>query len=385
MKKGTLEKLLERMEHFDSGELQNFLIHLARQRGLFREVFEVLREGLVLLDNKGSVIFCNAAAARMLRKDAKDIRRQDIALLLGHEEALDMVLSKDVAISHDVEIHYPEHRYLNIYIAPVSSSMLAHVILIRDVSNEHADQEILLETEQLNTLTLLAAGVAHEIGNPLNSIGLHLQLLRRKIKALCDAPGNQAEGLEQLVDTALTETGRLDTILKQFLQAMRPSRPEREPMRLDPLITEILEVLRPELESRHISVDLRLTPDPPLLSLDPTQIKQALYNLIKNAYQALPAEGGSIVIATEHNAYEVGLAVSDSGSGIPPEVMGSIYEPFLTTKQSGTGLGLLIVRRIVKEHGGSMTIASRQHKGTTITMIFPRYDRPRPLLTEHPS
>lgn len=385
MKKGTLDKLLERMDRFDGGELQNFLVHLAKQRGLFREVFEVLQEGLILLDQNGELIFANAAVGKLLQKDAMDIKRSDIDHLLGHEEALEIILTKGAAISHDVEISYPEHRFLNLYIAPVSTDNTAYVILIRDVTNDHVDKEIMLETEQLNALTLLAAGVAHEIGNPLNSIGLHLQLLDRKVKALPASSDCNPDSLSQLIETALGETKRLDTILKQFLQAVRPSKPERDPLRLDPLIVEILEVLRPELESRNISVELNLTPNPPLIALDPTQIKQALYNLIKNAYQALPTEGGRIVIATEFNAYEVGLAVSDSGTGISPEVMGSIYEPFLTTKKSGTGLGLLIVRRIIKEHGGSMTIASQQGEGTTITLIFPRFDKPLHLLTEKES
>lgn len=383
MKKETLDKLLDRMDHFDSGELQNFLFRLAKQRGLFRQVFEVIREGIILLSNEGDIAFANKAAGKILQKDPNDINRGDIDLLLGHEGAVDIILKKGIAFSHDTEITYPEHQYLNLYIAPISNENTGHVILVRDVTAEHVDQEQLLETEQLNSLTLLAAGVAHEIGNPLNSIGLHLQILERKIRALPDSCSKQAAEMLPMISTSLGETRRLDSILKQFLQAIRPSRPEREPLRISPLIEEMLDVLRPELESRKIDVELHLDPHPPLLSLDSTQIRQVIYNLIKNAYQALPAEGGKIIIATESNAYESGLVISDSGNGISPEIMGSIYEPFLTTKQTGTGLGLLIVRRIVKEHGGRMTIASQPGKGTSVTLVFPRYDRPRPLLAEH--
>ena len=241
----------------------------------------------------------------------------------------------------------------------------------------NGDHALHTMAERLNALTLLAAGVAHEIGNPLNSIGLHLQLLARKAKQL---PPKYRTDMEELLKTAESETTRLDVILKQFLQAIRPTRPIREPYNIETILMEVLKLLEPEIQQRGIQINTDLKPSLPILSLDPVQIKQVFYNLIKNAYQSIPPEGGTILLKSGYTDDSVFVTVADTGCGISPEVMGSIYEPFLTTKSTGSGLGLLIVRRIVKEHGGSITLASQPGQGTTITVFLPRVERTIRLL-----
>ena len=272
---------------------------------------------------------------------------------------------------------YPEHRFLNIFISPIGSKNQGHLVLIRDETPRHKKNAENLEAERLNALTLLAAGVAHEIGNPLNSIGLHLQLLARKAKQL---PPKYRTDMEELLKTAESETTRLDVILKQFLQAIRPTRPIREPYNIETILMEVLKLLEPEIQQRGIQINTDLQPSLPILSLDPVQIKQVFYNLIKNAYQSIPPEGGTILLKSGYTDDSVFVTVADTGCGISPEVMGSIYEPFLTTKSTGSGLGLLIVRRIVKEHGGSITLASQPGQGTTITVFLPRVERTIRLL-----
>lgn len=378
MKKETVEKLIDRIGHLENKELQAFLLKLSEQKGFFQQVFEVLQEGIILLDTGGHVVYVNKAAAKILNKEVRDVTTDDLGILFGRNNAWGEVAKEGGAVSHDTEIHYPEHRYLNLYIAPIGEeTTTGYLILIRDETARYLHTEEILEAEQLNSLTLLSAGVAHEIGNPLNSIGLHLQLLDRKTRQL-QSP--EAKQLRELVQTSRSEVKRLDAILRQFLQAVRPTKPNRERLEINALIEEIIQFLRPEIEERNIHIVLDLCSPMPVMDMDPVQIKQVFYNLVKNAYQAIPSGGGSILIKTECNAYEVRVTVSDTGSGISHEVMGSIYEPFLTTKSEGTGLGLLIVRRIVKDHGGNLTIASHAGEGTTITMFFPRTDSAARLL-----
>ncbi|MEG0025346.1 MAG: ATP-binding protein [Akkermansia sp.] len=379
MKKETLDKLIDRLDHMDSNSVQNFLLKLAEQKGFFQQVFEVLKEGIILLNGTGTLVFANKAAAGILGKEPKDIAPSDLSILLGKEYSWQQICNSRVAVSHDIEINYPEHRFLNIYVSPIGQELkTGHLILIRDETMNHAKTEEMMESEQLNSITLLAAGVAHEIGNPLNAISLHLQILTRKLDKL---PRELREEFETLLKTATAETSRLDTILKQFLQAIRPGKPQRAMEDINALIREILAVLTPEIEARGIALNQDFAEKIPLLSLDSVQIKQVIYNLVKNAYQSIPNHhGGSILVKTSFNAYEVRVTVSDTGSGISPEVMGSIYEPFLTTKSTGSGLGLLIVRRIIKDHGATVTIASNPDQGTTITLFFPRLDRPVSLL-----
>ena len=177
-------------------------------------------------------------------------------------------------------------------------------------------------------------------------------------------------------------------ILKQFLQAIRPTQPDinaLESIQLHDLLKDTLTVLAPELEERNVQISLDLAENTPLLSLDESQIKQALYNLLKNAFQALPASGGLIDISSSVTDYDVTLTIRDHGSGISPEVMGSLFEPFHSTKESGNGLGLLIVRRIIREHGGEIEIDSQTGKGTTVTLFFPRQRKNIRLLEDHTS
>ncbi|MEI6605349.1 MAG: ATP-binding protein, partial [Verrucomicrobiota bacterium] len=280
------------------------------------------------------------------------------------------------------EVFYPESRFLNFYLAPITdhgsaAENLGYVMLVRDVTRTRAEAEETLESERLNALTLLAAGVAHEIGNPLNSLDIHLQLLGRKFRKL--APADRAP-LEDSLATAREEIQRLDTILKQFLHAVRPTTPQRERHDLHALLHQTLRLLEPELSSRHIAVHLELADALPTAMIDPGQFQQVFYNLIRNAYQALPAVDGRITVSTQCNDYEYRIAIEDNGSGISPELMGAIFEPYRSTKASGSGLGLLIVRRIVRQHGGEIELDSEAHRGTRVTIHLPRSERTVRLL-----
>jgi signal transduction histidine kinase len=285
-------------------------------------------------------------------------------------------------ISRDLEVFYPENRFLNFYLAPIDDEespgeVLGYVMLVRDLTRTRAEAAITLESERVNALTLLAAGVAHEIGNPLNSLDIHLQLLGRKLRKL---PSGERKPLEDHLSTARSEIQRLDTILKQFLHAVRPTVPRRERQDLHALLHETLRLLEPELESRKISVALDLAESLPPATLDAGQFQQVFYNLIRNAYQALHGENGQITLRTRFNDYEYIISIEDNGTGISPEHMGAIFEPYLTTKSSGSGLGLLIVRRIVREHGGEIAIESEESQGTRVIIHLPRAERAVRLL-----
>lgn len=384
VKPGFLEKLVARLDRVEHGEVQQIVTRLIREKGFLEKVFEALQEGVILLDPNGTIDFVNQAACGFFGLDPDKATGEHLS---SQVRGLDWnTLGKPGhAISRDLEVFYPENRFLNFYLSPIddgekSGETLGYVMLVRDLTRTRAEAEETLESERLNALTLLAAGVAHEIGNPLNSLDIHLQLLGRKFRKL---PPGDRKPLEDHLATARGEIQRLDTILKQFLHAVRPTAPRRERSDLHALLHESLRLLEHELESRKITVDLDLAPSLPMVTVDPGQFQQVFYNLIRNAYQALPGENGRITLCTRFNDYEYVISIEDNGTGISPDHMGAIFEPYRTTKSSGSGLGLLIVRRIIREHGGEIEILSDPDEGTSILIHLP-HTAPSPRLLPPP-
>src|SRR5207237_2906924 len=206
--------------------------------------------------------------------------------------------------------------------------------------------------ERLNALTLLAAGVAHEIGNPLNSLNIHLQLIEREARKLDGA--NRPE-LQESVEVARAEVNRLDSIISQFLRAIRPTRPQLRPENVNSVVEEAVRFFAPEIEDRDIVVEQELRSDLPLLELDRDQMKQVFYNVIKNSFEAMKRRG-ILRIRTDVEATHVIISFTDTGGGMSAESLSRVFEPYFTTKSAGSGLGLLIVRRNDREHGGELEI-----------------------------
>ena len=381
MKSGFLEKLVARLDRVVPGDVQQIVTRLIRERGFLEKVFEALHEGVIITDPQGVIGFLNRAACQFFGLDAE---RATGARISSQIRGLDWAnLAKPGrTISRDLEVFYPENRYLNFYLAPIDDAEepgepLGYVMLVRDLTTTRAEAEETLESERLNALTLLAAGVAHEIGNPLNSLDIHLQLLGRKLRKL---PPGDRKPLEENLATARGEIQRLDGILKQFLHAVRPTTPQRDKQDLHVLLQETLRIIEQELASRKISVQLDLAESMPPASIDRGQFQQVFYNLIRNAYQSISAAEGRIVIRTRVTDYDSIISIEDNGTGISPEHMGAIFEPYRTTKSSGSGLGLLIVRRIIREHGGEIAIESEEHQGTRVLIHLPHRERPIRLL-----
>jgi signal transduction histidine kinase len=205
----------------------------------------------------------------------------------------------------------------------------------------------------------------------------------REVKKLREAgvgeAGDAVQKLEHYLEVARGEIARLDYIVTQFLQAIRPSAPHFTVASLNDVARETLELLRPELENRRIHVREKLARRLPPAPLDANQIKQALVNLIKNAMQATTHEG-TLTVETGQTPDEVWLGVADTGGGIPRDQVNHIFEPFYTTKKKGTGLGLMIVQRIVRQHGGHIELESREGQGTTFRIWLPRREKQQKLL-----
>jgi two-component system, sporulation sensor kinase E len=383
MKAGFVEKLIGRLGKIGPEEVQNYFLRLAQEKGFLETVFNSIQEGIIVTDSKGRITYLNDAACELFGLESDDSlgKRLDERVRGLDWESLSR---SEVAVSRDMEIFYPANRFINFYIVPllierqsaedkidIAAEPVGHAIILRDITETRRSEQQTLESERLNALTLLAAGVAHEIGNPLNSLNIHLQLIERETRRL---DGVKRAKLQESVEVARGEVNRLDSIISQFLRAIRPTRPQLRPENVNSIVEEAVRFLAPEIKDRDIVVEQELRSDLPLLQLDRNQMKQAFYNVIKNSFEAMKSRG-ILRIRTDMDDSHVLVRFTDSGGGISTENVGRVFEPYFTTKSSGTGLGLLIVRRIVREHGGELSIESSQGKGLTLTIRLPQFDR----------
>jgi two-component system, sporulation sensor kinase E len=191
-----------------------------------------------------------------------------------------------------------------------------------------------------------------------------------------------AKKLEQYLGVAKGEINRLDYIVTQFLHAIRPTAPQLKPGSLNEVVEKTLELLKPELENRGLHVKTKLQSRLPFAPLDLTQMQQVLVNLVKNAMQAM-TKGGTLTLQTSEGSDGVWLSVADTGGGIPQDQINRIFEPFFTTKKKGSGLGLMIVQRIIRAHGGRIELESLVGRGTTFRIWLPLHER-KPRLLEAP-
>ncbi len=224
-----------------------------------------------------------------------------------------------------------------------------------------------IRTQRLARLGTLLAGFAHEVRNPLSTIGLNLQLVLEDYK---DAESPRDRRTHKRLTTVQGEVRRLQKILEEFLSFARAPEPKLAPVDLNEKLRALVEFQEPEM--REAGVSLRFYPggDVGQVAVDWDHLQAAVVNLVRNAKEATPA-GGEILVSTAREPGAVLLRVTDTGGGIPPELATRVFEPYFSTKKTGTGLGLPTVRRVAEEHGGTLTFQSEAGKGTQFTLRLP--------------
>jgi len=367
------DRLLGRVEDLDSRNLAILARRLDRERGLMETVLDTLREGVLVLDDQGAIAYANPAALALAGLDDAALSADTPPRFPPELAAALAPTAGGGARSLEIEVDYPEPRILRVHLAEVEGPAQGkplRVAVLADVSAERVQTEDRVESERVDSIMTLAAGVAHEIGNPLNALSIHLQLLRKRLAAV----GKEAARSLETVDLLEAEVRRLDGIVRNFLGAVRPSRPNLAETSLLEVAASSLALLKDQMEQLGVRATVDVQGDIPPVLADRDQVQQALFNVLKNALEAMD-RGGELTLKARSEDDWVVLEVADTGVGIPADRLTRVFDAYYTTKRDGSGLGLLIVLRILRAHGGRVDIASQPGRGTTVTLRFPQRHR----------
>ncbi|MFP4429674.1 MAG: two-component system sensor histidine kinase NtrB [Spirochaetota bacterium] len=379
-----LERALKKFDKLDPSQLRLLLSDLASENERMLVVLDSMSDAVVVADDANRITLANKAAERLLTVNGHhDPHERLVWEAIGDPDLSAFVqdaLERQYAVA-DKEFVLGESgsmKILSVCIEPLvrEGHIQGNIVHAVDITDKRSREARLRRAESLASLTTLAAGVAHEIKNPLGSIGIHIQLIQ---KALAEEQMDR-ERVLGFVDVVNEEVDRLNRIVVDFLFAVRPVDVQPERSDINQIIRDLMEFLRYEVKEHGVETEAYLAEDLPDLDLDQKFVKQALMNLVKNSLAAMP-DGGRLTFSTERRGDEVLLRISDTGEGIPEENLGKIFEPYFTTKDFGSGIGLTLVYKVVKEHKGEISVVSHPGEGTTVSILFPIPQREQHLLS----
>jgi signal transduction histidine kinase len=358
----------------DSFSRQAGLALLMKERGFFETVFNCIDDGILVIDRELHLRYFNRAAKELLGlpENTSALRLNKLLPDIDWQQILPENEKNWSRISRqELQILYPEPRFLQFYLAPLGDDAGATVIL-HDVTESRRRATSDLERETVKAVSLLAAGVAHEIGNPLNSLSMNLQILERGL----EDPQEELSNVEaiRMIRRCESEVERLDSIIHSFLTAIRPGKADFAPVDLRETVFDVLNFMRPEIEARKVSVKCHWADVMPPVNGDAEQLKQAFYNIIRNAVQAM-SDGGILEIVGYANSEFRVLEFSDSGRGMSSEALREMFIPFKTAKAGGNGIGTMIIERVCREHGAEFGVVSSEGHGTVFQLKFPNGGR----------
>jgi two-component system sensor histidine kinase HydH len=342
---------------------------LAQMKTYTENVVESMADGLISVDNDKKIVTLNRRAAEFLGDEEKNLKGLRISNIFDLDIETLLKDQKMIIRDMEVEIKPPSGGRipLSLSAAPLKDETgreMGLVLLLRDLREIRELQDKVRRSERLASLGRLAAGVAHEIRNPLSSIRGFAQYFMRRLK------GQEEE--QGYASIMVKEVDRLNRVISELLDFARPKEPHREPQALEEIIDYSLKLLQSEFSQLKIKVEKSFEPDLPKVEVDRDQISQAFLNLFLNSLESMEGEGKikvSLKRMSQPPALEV--AIMDTGRGIAREDLGKVFEPFFSTKRKGSGLGLAIVHQIVEGHGGDIAVDSQEGRGTTFRITLP--------------
>ncbi|HSV56716.1 MAG TPA: ATP-binding protein [Magnetospirillaceae bacterium] len=378
-----LERALTKAPRMNEDQIRRLLDILADENERVGTVLDSMLDGIVVCDPSHRPSLFNKSAERLLPLTLPDVYDRPIWENVADKEISqflrETLVREETRMDREFALDAKgTTRLVSITVSPLvrDQRIRGTLIHLEDVTERRRKESQLRRAESLASLTTLAAGVAHEIKNPLGSLSIHVQLMRKALKSYRDG---HSGAIRRYLDVMDEEIDRLNRIVVDFLFAVRPIDINLRDTDLNGLLTDLLDFLAPEIERARVHLERNLSPAIPKLRLDSRYMKQAVLNLVQNALAAMP-DGGTLTLSTDRAEDGIRLSVGDTGIGIPEDNLPKIFEPYFTTKETGTGLGLTLTFKIVKEHGGDMSVRSKEGQGTLVTIVLPPPPAERRLL-----
>lgn len=362
---------LKKIDKLDTEQRNVLLLGAVDEISLLENVLDSINVGIIVCDENNKLVLINKYVQMLLPINYSE--GAYVWSVIDDERIVEFLertlLNRDRVIDKEIDIvHNGRKRLLSINVLPLvqDRKITGSIIYIEDITEKRMGETRLRRAENLASLTTLAAGVAHEIKNPLASISIHFQLLK---KSLAKNKFSDKK-TDKYFNVIKEEVDRLNRIVVDFLFAVRPVNLELREGDINKMITQMMEFVDVEMQQSKILCLLELDEKVPRILMDERLMKQALLNLVKNAQTAMP-KGGVITIATNYIENEIRISVCDTGKGISKENLAKIFEPYFTTTETGTGLGLTQVYKIIREHQGEITVDSAPQGGTEFKITLP--------------
>ncbi|MFD1705936.1 PAS domain S-box protein [Siminovitchia sediminis] len=339
---------------------------LEEQKDMYRQLVENFQDTVGIITRDGSCLYINDSGKKLFGVTSKEEVIGKSIFDFVSSEAHDVInhQMKDQLANHPSELTFSRHdgikKHVGIKLIPtIYKERESFHIVIRDLTEQKKTEELIHRTEKLSVVGQLAAGIAHEIRNPLTAIKGFTQLLRK-------------ESHNDYFEVMLSELERIEEIVSDLLILAKPQPSKTEKVHIGALIEDTIDLFKSEALLRNVEIHSHIQLTHQCIEGEADKLKQVYINLIKNAIEAMP-DGGTIEISAYPENGKIITQIKDSGIGIPDERLSKLGEPFYSTKEQGTGLGLMICNRIIKNHNGKMKIESTAGAGTTIHVCFPSY------------
>ena len=388
-------RISEKISKLSDSQIQGLFEAMSADNQMLNSIIQSLTSGILIVNNDWIPVHLNKAVDRfvLFTTDPLDANNEKLSLSQIVKDEDISAFFKDcqelnktnVSEEFTISKNGGSTRFIAITVTPFLSNdeLAGNIIIFRDITEKRSQEILLHRMESLASLTNLAASVAHEIKNPLGAISIHIQLLQKAI-AKAREKDNQIPDkkfVENYLDIVNEEIDNLNKIVVDFLFAVRPVSANLELLHPNQIIEKLVDFLKPEYDKENIALEVELCKEDTRLLLDEKLFREVIVNLSQNAIYAIKenkkVKKGLLNIKTYIKDDRYHLEISDNGCGMSQEKLSRIFEPYYTTKATGTGLGLTMVYKIIKEFSGDINVESEPDKGTAffITIPVPQLDR----------